>query len=81
MSQGRVMVRPAPMETPLMAAMIGFERATNETQFSRRSRMRMASPLSSARWMPLSQPWMLAPAQKPLPAPVRTIAPIPGSLL
>ena len=41
MSQGRVMVRPAPMETPLMAPMIGFERGTNVTQFSRRSRMRM----------------------------------------
>ena len=38
MSQGSVIVSPAPIETPLIAAMIGFERWTNDTQFSRRSR-------------------------------------------
>ena len=75
-SKGRIMVSPTPMQAPLTAATIGFEERTDSTQS--RARPGSAAVPSPLIWAS-NTALMSAPAQKPRPAPVTTIAPTRSS--
>ena len=81
-SIGSIMVAPTPTQAPLTAAIRGFDERNRVIQSptpSRRSARASSRPSPVIRALKLS--WMSAPAQKPRPAPVTTIAPTSGSLL
>ena len=78
-SNGRIIVRPTPTAAPFTAAISGFDSRTSATQSSPRGRPPSPPAVSSPGSRPSSRDWkvsaMSAPAQKPRPAPVTTIAP------
>ena len=82
-SNGRIIVMPMPTAAPFTAATSGFERRSSPTQ-SRPAGMPpdplcVSSPGSTPSIRDLNVASMSAPAQKPRPAPVMTMAPICGS--
>ena len=84
-SKGRIMVMPTPTAAPFTAATSGFDARNSATQSTRAGRPPCPRAVSSPESTPSRRVWkvscMSAPAQKPRPAPVITIAPTAGSAL
>ena len=79
-SKGRIMVRPIPTHAPFTAATIGFESRTSRTQSTPAGMPPEPPAVSLPGSTPSMRVWkvssMSAPAQKPRPSPVITMAPI-----
>ena len=84
-SIGRHIVTPMPTAAPLIAATIGLAARTKATQSSPAGMPPRPPAVSAPGSTPSMRDWnvscMSAPAQKPRPAPVVTMAPTAGSSL
>ena len=83
-SNGRIIVMPMPTAAPFTAAMSGFDfaaaaRPNRASPACRPTPPAVLSPGSTPSMRVLNVASMSAPAQKPRPAPVMTIAPTAGS--